>query len=344
MDADTVTALLHMQRSPARIRHQAMRASSLAQAQAQLPPVDLDQRELARCLAWLEHADHHLLHWYHADYPDALRHIAAPPPLLFVKGDVALLAQPQVALVGSRNASPVGQHSAAHFAGALAQAGLVVSSGLATGIDAAAHRAALQNGQTLAVLGTGPDYYYPSRNRQLQQQIAQAGALVSEFTPGTRARADHFPRRNRILSGLSEGVLIVEAKRHSGTMNTARLALEQNKRLWALPGSIWDVGMAGCLQLLQQGAQLVTHVGDIVTDLGFQLSSVAVTKGSQNKSAECLANPVLLANVGTEVTALDTIVARSGLPVAIVTEQLVLLELAGVVTSVAGGYIKMGRR
>lgn len=344
MDAETISALLQLQRSPARARHHAMRASSLAQAHSQLPCIDLDQRELSRCLAWLEHDQHHLLHWYHADYPDLLRHIHAPPPLLFVHGDISLLQRPQVAIVGSRNASPVGQHSAAHFAGALAHAGLVVSSGLASGIDAAAHRAALQQGQTLAVLGTGPDCYYPARNRQLQQQIAQAGALITEFTPGTRARTDHFPRRNRILSGLSQGVLIIEAKRQSGTLNTARLALEQNKRLWALPGSIWDVGMAGCLQLLQQGAQLVTNVNDIVTDLGLTISAAAVTKGSQNKSAECLANPLLLANVGTEVTALDTIVARSGLPVAIVTEQLVLLELAGVVTSVAGGYIKMGRR
>jgi DNA processing protein len=344
MDADTLSALLQLQRSPARSRHQAMRASSLAQAVGQLPVIDLDQREINRCLTWLQQPNHHLLHWYQHDYPESLRHIAAPPPLLFVHGELSLLQQPQVALVGSRNASPVGQHSAAHFAGAIAQAGLVVSSGLASGIDAAAHRAALQHGQTLAVLGTGPDCYYPARNRQLQQQIAQAGALVTEFSPGTRARADHFPRRNRILSGLSQGVLVIEAKRQSGTLNTARLAIEQNKRLWALPGSIWDVGMAGCLQLLQQGAQLVTNVSDIVHDLGLTIRAEAVTKGSQNKSAECLANPLLLANVGTEVTALDTIVARSGLPVAIVTEQLVLLELAGVVTSVAGGYIKMGRR
>ncbi|WP_127347296.1 DNA-processing protein DprA [Pseudidiomarina mangrovi] len=344
MDADTLTALLQLQRSPARNRHHAMRCSSLAQAQQQLPAVDIDQRELNRCLAWLEQPQQHLVHWYHPDYPEALRHIAAPPPMLFVRGDRSLLTQPQVALVGSRNASPVGQHSAAHFAATLASAGIVVSSGLATGIDAAAHRSALQHGRTLAVLGTGADCYYPPRNRQLQQQIAQAGALVTEFTPGTRARADHFPRRNRILSGLSEGVLVIEAKRQSGTLNTARLALEQNKRLWALPGSIWDVGMAGCLQLLQQGAQLVTQVGDIIADLGLRITPPDVTETSQNKSAECLANPALLANVGTEVTALDTIVARSGLPVAIVTEQLVLLELAGVVTSVAGGYIKMGRR
>lgn len=344
MDADTLTALLRLQRSPARSRHQAMRSSHLEQAVSLLPAVDIDQREVKRCLAWLQHDNHWLVHWYHPNYPETLRHIPMPPPLLFVHGDVGLLERPQVALVGSRNASPVGQHTAAHFAGALAHAGLVVSSGLASGIDAAAHRTALQQGQTLAVLGTGPDCYYPARNRQLQQQIAQAGALVTEFTPGTRARADHFPRRNRILSGLSQGVLVIEAKRQSGTLNTARLALEQNKRLWALPGSIWDVGMAGCLQLLQQGAQLVTHVGDILDDLGAKLATETVTKGSQNKSAECLANPLLLANVGTEVTALDTIVTRSGLPVAIVTEQLVLLELAGVVTSVAGGYIKMGRR
>ena len=344
MDAGDLQALLQLQRSPARARHQAMRASSLAQALLSLPAIDLDQRELSRCINWLQQPQHHLVHWYDANYPEALRYIQSPPPLLFVHGNLALLEQPQVALVGSRNASAVGQHSAAHFAAALASAGLVVSSGLASGIDAAAHRAALQHGNTLAVLGTGPDCYYPPRNRQLQQQIAQAGALITEFTPGTRARADHFPRRNRILSGLSQGVLIIEAKRQSGSLNTARLAIEQNKRLWALPGSIWDVGMAGCLQLLQNGAHMVTNVSDIIDDLGLSIATSAATSETQNKSAECLANPLLLDNVGTEVTALDTIVARSGLPVAIVAEQLVLLELAGVVTSVAGGYIKMGRR
>src|SRR5690554_4859055 len=154
-----------------------------------------------------------------------------------------------VAVIGSRNASPVGQHTADHFARGLARAGLVVSSGLALGVDAAAHRAAMSEGQTLAVLGTGPDVYYPPRNRQLQQQIMQSGLVVSEFPPGMPGRRDHFPRRNRILSGLAEAVLVIEATVRSGTLATANIAREQQKTVFAVPGSIWDVGYSGCLRL-----------------------------------------------------------------------------------------------
>lgn len=344
MDAEYLQLLLRFAHTPARDRQKAIKAPSLAAALRHISQLaDLDFPEWRRCQQWLTQPQCQLLDWFHPDYPETLRHIGSPPLLLFLQGDASLLQQPQVALVGSRNASPVGLHSASHFASGLAAAGLVVSSGLASGIDAAAHRAALQQGRTLAVLGTGIDQVYPRQHRQLQQQIAQAGLLVSEFSPGSQARREHFPRRNRILSGLSLGVLVVEAKTHSGSLNTARLAIDQNKYLWALPGSIWDPAQAGCLQLLRAGALLATSPNDVLHDLGYRTLAAATEEG-QNNSSECLANQALLANVDLEVTSLDTIVARSGLPIRVVTEQLVLLELAGRVTSVAGGYIRMGRR
>lgn len=300
-----------------------------------------DQRQAEQ---WLNRGQRRIIHWFEPDYPESLRNIAQPPLVLFVAGDASLLQAAQVAIVGSRKASPPGQSTARFFAEHLTHAGLLVSSGLALGIDRAAHEAALSVGPTLAVLGTGPDHVYPRQHRQLQQRIEQGGVIVSEFLPGTEARRDHFPRRNRILSGLALGVLVVEAQLHSGSLSTARLALEQNRSLMAIPGSIWDDGMTGNLRLLQQGAALVSSVKDVCNELNFKRLTPINRKEYENKSERSLANPGLLANVGNEATSIDTIVARSGLPVAVVSEQLVLLELEGRVASVAGGYIKVGRR
>lgn len=345
MDADELSVLLQALRAPARLQRKIQRQSSWSAARRLLAdesavrPADLDHS-----LTWLNHPDHHLIDWFSAAYPEQLRAISHPPLALFVHGEPDLLQQPQLGIVGSRKASPVGLHSASHFATGLARAGIVVSSGLALGIDSAAHRAALSERTTLAVLATGPDIYYPPRNRQLQQQIAQGGLLVSEFPPGMTARRDHFPRRNRILSGLSQGILVIEAQRQSGSLITARLAAEHNRTVFALPGSIWDPAMAGCHQLIREGATLITAVAEILEELNFAPSPIHTSDGTENKCSGSLANLKLLANVGNETTSVDTIIARSGLPVAIVTEQLVLLELEGHIVSVAGGYIKMGRR
>ncbi|MDX1706461.1 DNA-processing protein DprA [Pseudidiomarina sp.] len=345
MDAEDLSVLLSAIRAPARIQRKIQQQSNWSTARRLL--TDAQQArpaELQRAAAWLKQPNHHLLDWFSPTYPELLRAIPQPPLALFVHGNPDLLQRPQIGIVGSRKASPVGLHSATHFATGLARAGIIVSSGLALGIDSAAHRAALSENTTMAVLATGPDIYYPPRNRQLQQQIAQGGLLVTEFPPGVTARRDHFPRRNRILSGLSQGILVIEAQRQSGSLITARLAAEHNRAVLALPGSIWDPAMAGCHQLIREGATLVTAVDEVLEELNFAPVPTSSNHGKENKCCGSLANLNLLANVGNETTSVDTIIARSGLPVAIVTEQLVLLELEGHIVSVAGGYIKMGRR
>ncbi len=340
----SLSDILALTRLVGHARRKVRQFSHLAQAHHLLAQATPTAKDITALEKWLKGGRRRVIHWFEQDYPEPLRLIPQPPLVLYVAGDWQLLQAPQIAIVGSRKASPPGQNAARYLAEHLTKSGLLVSSGLAQGIDRAAHEAALSVGPTLAVLGTGPDLVYPQRHRQLQQQIEQCGALVSEFSPGAAARPDHFPRRNRILSGLARGVLVVEAQLKSGTMSTARLALEQNKSLMAVPGSIWDNGMSGNLRLLQQGAALVTSVDDIFNELNLDRPSPICSLDAENKSAPSLANPALLANVGNEATSIDTIVARSGLPVAVVCEQLVLLELEGRVASVAGGYIKVGRR
>jgi len=348
MDAETATTLLALASAPSKHRKFLRSLSSFEQisAHARWPDANLVPARIERLRLWAEQPNCYAIHLRDPRYPETLRHIHDPPLVLFAQGDLSCLNAMSVAIIGSRNVSPVGQHTADYFARGLARSGVVVSSGLALGIDGAAHRGALDEGKTLAVLAAGPDVYYPSRNRQLQQQIMQSGLVVTEFAPGTPAKRDHFPRRNRILSGLSQLVLVIEAKLYSGTMITAGLAQEQQKTIMAVPGSIWDAAFTGSFKLLQEGAGIAVCVNDILHELNLpelppsQLSE----KHHQINSKRSLANRQLLANVGSEVTSIDTIVARSGLPVAIVTEQLVLLELEGSVVSVSGGYIKMGRR
>ncbi|WP_417685959.1 DNA-processing protein DprA [Pseudidiomarina gelatinasegens] len=348
MDAETATAMLALASAPSKHRKFLRSLSSLEQMlhHARLPDSNIVPAHVDRLLRWLAQPECHLIPIRDSRYPERLQHIHDPPLVLFARGDLGCLQGTCVAIVGSRNASPVGQHSADYFARGLARSGVIVSSGLAAGIDAAAHRAALAEGRTLAVLGTGPDIYYPPRNQQLQQQIMQAGLVISEFPPGMPGKRDHFPRRNRILSGLAQLVLVVEAKLRSGTLVTASLAQAQQRIVMAVPGSIWDPAHSGCFKLLSEGAGLAVSVSDILHELN--LPDIPPSNDEQGQgqinSSRSLANRQLLANVGSEVTSIDTIVARSGLPVAIVTEQLVLLELEGSVTSIAGGYIKMGRR
>lgn len=347
--------LLALTRLAAQDRRKVYKLASFAKCRAMLAPYlnALPERYVDNLERWLASGaaagpTRDVIHWFSPRYPERLRTIDKPPLVLFLAGTSDYLTAPQIAMVGSRAASHEGLAEAAYFAEHLTRAGVLVSSGLAKGIDHHVHQGALKAGPTLAVLATGPDKVAPSQHRQLQQRIEQHGLLVSEFPPGMSAQPDHFARRNRILSGLSLGVLVVEAQLKSGSLVTARLALAQNRSLLALPGSIWNPHRTGNLQLLQQGAALVVKVDDVLNELSLQRTAPHKeqegNQASENNCQRSLANPQLLANVGYEATSIDTIVARSGLPVAVVSEQLVLLELEGRVASVAGGYMRMGRR
>ncbi|NDC10686.1 MAG: DNA-protecting protein DprA, partial [Oxalobacteraceae bacterium] len=232
------------------------------------------QERIDRTLAWTDHADNHVLTLADNHYPKALLNTTDPPPVLYAKGDISLLTRPSVAIVGSRNATTQGMQNAERFAQVLSAAGLTVISGLALGIDAAAHRGALlhtrdtpDGGSTVAVTGTGLDLVYPARHRELAHQIAEAGCLLSEYPLGTPAIASNFPRRNRIISGLAMGVLVVEAAAQSGSLITARSALEQGREVFAIPGSIHSPLSKGCHMLIRQGAKLVESAQDILEEL-----------------------------------------------------------------------------
>ncbi len=304
-----------------------------------------DTAGLAEVQAWLQAPAHHLLTWDHPAYPPLLRQAPAPPLLLFVAGAPALLSSMQVALVGTRNPTPGGQEAAACLSRELAQGGVTITSGLALGIDGICHRAALQvQGLTLAVLGSGLARCYPRRHQPLAEAIvAEGGALVSEFWPQTAPRPEHFPRRNRIISGLSLGTVVVEAAEQSGSLITARYALEQGREVFAVPGSIHNPQARGCHRLIQQGAKLVASAADILEELAPLAGFVMAQRPGGLKGASDLPFPALLDNVGYEATATDLIIQRSGLPVAEVMRQLLELELAGGILSVPGGYVRARR-
>ncbi|MGY2185396.1 DNA-processing protein DprA [Pseudomonas sp. SDO5591_S426] len=239
----------------------------------------------SHALAWLERPAQHLLMWDQPDYPALLAEISDAPPMLFVAGDPGILEKPQLAMVGSRRASRPGVDTAAAFSRSLAGAGFVITSGLALGIDAAAHQAALDvGGQTIGVLGTGLEKFYPQRNRRLADaMIASGSAVLSEFPLDTGPSASNFPRRNRIISGLSLGVLVVEASVASGSLITARLAAEQGREVYAIPGSIHHPGAKGCHQLIRDGAVLVETVEHILEALrGWQQLSLSTETPNVN--------------------------------------------------------------
>jgi len=297
---------------------------------------------IAPDLAWLRHPDHHLITHDDAAYPPLLREIPDPPLALFVHGDPSRLHASQLAVVGSRNPSPGGERTAEAFAAYLCGAGLAITSGLAVGIDAAAHRGALQHGRTFAVMGTGLDRVYPARHRELAHTIVDhGGALISEFPIGTPPRPDHFPRRNRIISGMSLGTLVVEANIQSGSLITARLAAEQGREVFAIPGSIHNPLARGCHALIRQGAKLVETGQDVLEELPsfvpaerpIPLLSTSSTR-SENSSAELT---TLLNSLGFEPISIDGVIARSGLTAEQVSSMLVVLELQGRVVSAPGG-------
>lgn len=289
-----------------------------------------------RDLVWANQAGCHILTWHDAGYPDLLREISYAPPLLYVQGDVALLRSQQIAMVGSRNPSASGRENAYHFAQSLVTCGLTITSGLAIGIDAASHQGALaRHGKTIAVLGTGIDVTYPRKHRQLAEQIIAQGALVSEFPLGTPPMPAHFPRRNRLISGLSLGTLVVEAALQSGSLITAHCALAQNREVFAIPGSIHNPLAKGCHRLLKQGAKLVESVNDILEEFHLPFCTIAKTAPCPVLSP---AQQSLLACIGDEATPLDLVISRSGLTTEAVSSMLLELELQGFISFNSAGY------
>ena len=272
-------------------------------------------------------------------YPPLLREIHDPPAQLYVLGDPALLLTPQLAVVGSRGATSAGLRLARDLSGQLSAAGLLVGSGLALGIDTAAHEGALQSGgRTVAVMATGIDQVYPHRNRALARRIAAAGCLVSEFPPGTPPRRHHFPKRNRIISGMALGVVVVEAALPSGSLITAGAALEQGREVFALPWSPLHEGGLGCLQLLRDGAKMVRAVDDILEEFG--VCGVPRGVSFQTRREEGRQASWLLPLLGYEAITLDELVAGTARPAAQLLAELSNLELAGRVQRLSSGYIR----
>ncbi|MDO6427623.1 DNA-processing protein DprA [Thalassotalea sp. 1_MG-2023] len=291
-----------------------------------------------------------ILYYGHPLYPELLKQIFDPPLVLFVKGNKSVLTSNQIAVVGSRNASIYGVEHAQLFAKQLSCVGLTITSGLALGVDAKAHLAAVKLSRpTVAVIATGIDITYPSRHKTLASKILDAGGtIVSEFLPGVTPKPGHFPKRNRIISGLALGVVVIEATKQSGSLVTARCALEQNRDVFALPGSVINPQSAGCHWLIKQGAKLVECAADIVDELPFfeknelnLLKSNTKEKRTKKSCQQGLSNDPLLASVGYEITPVDIVVSRSKLPTDVVLTRLMMLELGGLVTAVPGGYLKI---
>jgi DNA processing protein len=287
---------------------------------------------------WLAQPDNTIVTLADSAYPQSLLETADPPPLLYTKGNINLLNQTSLAMVGSRNASTQGEKNAEAFAFDLAKLGLCIVSGMALGIDGAAHRGALNaNGATIAVVGTGLDIVYPSKHRDLAHKIVENGLIISEFPLSTPSIPQNFPKRNRIISGLSLGCLVVEANLRSGSQITARLAAEQGREVFAIPGSIHSPMAKGCHQLIKQGAKLVDSTQDIIEELKLNTQAPVKTKTEQKKEVVESDHP-LLAVIGFEPISLENIVQQSGLPAHEVSSQLMMLELNGQVESITGGF------
>lgn len=318
------------------------------------PAPEAMQERIAATLAWAGQPGNHVLTWGDAAYPSALLTVPDPPPLLYAKGRIELLSRPSVAIVGSRNATVQGMQNAERFARSLSDAGLTVVSGLALGIDAAAHQGACSAlpgaGSTVAVTGTGLDLVYPARHRTLAHRIAEQGCLLSEYPLGTPAIAANFPRRNRLISGLSLGTLVVEAALQSGSLITARSALEQGREVFAIPGSIHSPLAKGCHQLIRQGAKLVESEQDIIEELRWHPArqSAASPAAETPAAPEPAADPggacaLLLDVAGHDPASVDDMAARSGMPAAAVQATLLSMELQGLVERLPDGrYQKIG--
>lgn len=307
----------------------------------------VDQDALADTLHWLAQENNHLVTLADAEYPKSLLEIPDPPPFLYAKGDISLLNQPSIAIVGSRNASVQGEKNAEAFAHDLCSYGLCIVSGLALGIDGAAHRGALKaKGSTIAVVGTGLDIVYPAKHRDLAHQIVAHGLIISEFALGTPSKPQNFPKRNRIISGLSLGCLVVEANLQSGSQITARLAAEQGREIFAIPGSIHSPMSKGCHQLIKQGAKLVDCLQDIVEELSIKSTTCMTTDtvnaeitadDKRDTASSDSASHKIYALMGYEPITIEHLVAICGLTVSEVSSNLMLLELEGKIASLTGG-------
>ena len=312
-------------------------------------PDDPIREQIDTTLEWCKHPGNQVLTFADANYPSSLLTIADPPPVLYVKGRAELLNRKSIAMVGSRNATLQGIQNARRFAHVLSTAGLTVVSGLALGIDGAAHEGALSEiateGSTVAVTGTGLDLVYPAKHRELAHQIAVHGCLVSEYPLGTPGIASNFPRRNRIISGLSQGVLVVEAAAQSGSLITARSALEQGRDVFAIPGSIHSPLSKGCHQLIRQGAKLVESAQDILEEIHIQSTPlkekfspphVAVNTAANSVNVSALTNQLLHA-AGHDPVSVDELAARTSMTMAEVQASLLELELEGRIERLASG-------
>ncbi len=343
------------QTTPSRALAQDLRDQGFSETQiaalASAPPA-----AMARAREWLAAPGHHLLGWHSPDYPPLLRRSPNPPVALFVAGDPALLWHPGVAVVGSRSPTAGGRDNARDFARAFAVSGLTVVSGLAAGVDTAAHEAALAcGGLTVAVLGTGPDVPYPSQNAALLDRIAATGAVVSEHLPGTGPRKEHFPSRNRILAGLALGTLVVEAAERSGALITARLAAEAGREVFAVPGSIHNPLARGCHRLIRDGATLVESAAQAIAALNPTAALLAqdlrqrlndpihpghgiVTGRAQDAGPEDPDYQNLWHALGHDPTDMDQLVERTGLTPAALSSMLLVMELEGRVAAQHGRY------
>ena len=302
-----------------------------------------DQDLIQKALDWLDSSEtHHLITLEDTQYPELLKQTHDAPPVLYAIGDMDLLNSPQIAIVGSRNCTPGGAKTAHEFAHYLAKSGLTICSGLAMGIDTQAHQGALDaHGKTIAVIGTGIDRIYPSRNKQLAYDIAEMGLIVSEFPLGTAPNNSNFPKRNRIISGLSLATLVIEATRKSGSLITARCSSELGREVFAIPGSIHNPQAKGCHQLIRDGAKLVDQASDIIDDIGSLLGFVAL---QVDQDAPTNKQPLLdesyqhlLSEIGYDPVSLETLVERSGLTIEQLSSMLLILELNDQIQTAPGG-------
>lgn len=300
-----------------------------------------DLAALAADLAWIASSGARALLCVEDGYPPLVAATRGAPSMLYVLGSVETLKRPQLAMVGSRRPSPGGRTIAREFAASLAAAGLAITSGLATGIDAESHQGALDGGGvSVAVLGTGLDRIFPRENADLAARIRSAGALISEFPPGTPPLRQNFPRRNRVISALALGTLVIEAARRSGSLITARLAAEQGREVLAVPGSIRNPLSRGCHRLIRDGATLVEEPGEVLAELGISHISQQLTLGRRPPASTCrldIPGEMLLDALGFEPATIDTLAARSGLPSESIASILLILELEGRVAPYPGG-------
>ncbi len=311
---------------------------------------NVDEAQVQVELDWLEHPQHHLIHRFDSRYPKLLQQISDPPIALFANGDLSLLDAPKVAIVGSRRPSPVGVKVAADIASSLSKLGVVIVSGMALGVDAVAHRAALEaGGPTIAVTGAGPDVIYPRRHKNLHQQIANQGLLLSEYPFGTQPSRHSFPDRNRLVSGISCGVVIIEAAERSGTLITARMALEQNRELMVVPGAALSEQYRGSHRLIRDGAALVCGSQEVLMQLSSELSAYCQPNSGQNQrdtstdvSSEMTSTQKKVwQELDYDAVLIDELVTATGLSISEVTNTLLELELNSMVAATSeGGYIR----